>query len=198
MSKGFNQVRSAFGSRRPIVVALALAIAVALGGGTATAAVAGVPKPGEAVKVEVAMALDCVNLTPTAREYALTNKICTPDGKAVQSDVSTNGTVEGTCGTSWIYIFNAYRGMARFLYGYNSTQGAVAAHWLTINWANWTRGTANNFGDSGSPLSSYFQNAQNKYTDTGWVNTALSGTVLLWWGGTCTLLNPTDGAQIGW
>lgn len=207
MFKRFNQVPSAVAFRRPIMVALTLAIAVALGGGlaagTATAAVAGVskpgvPKPGETVKVEAPMALDCVNLTPTAREYALTNNICTADGKAVQHDVSTQDSAAGPCGISWIYIYSAGRGDARIRYGYESSQGAVAAHFLTIGWANWTRGTSLTFEDDGSPFSSYYQNTQTKYTDTGYVNVALSGSVLLWWGGTCSVLNPVDGTQVSY
>jgi hypothetical protein len=162
----------------------------------ATALSATAASAAEGRSTRVAMTLDCVNMTEQARAYAVHNNLCTPDGKAVESGVSTYGVVTGNCGSSWIWIYNSNGGYARFVYGYHSTRGTVVAHVLRVSWYNWSTGGASGWTDAAGRLSSTYEIQRTRFTGAGYVATGLSGFVTLWWGGTCNILNPTDAVTV--
>lgn len=164
-----------------VVGALLAALVVGTGAASADSTSAG----GELLRVD--MRLDCVNMTEQARSYAVEHDLCTADGQ-----VGTAGVVTGNCGSSWIWIYNANGGRARFVYGYASTQGTVIAHVLRVSWYNWATGGASGWTDAAGRLSSSYETSRTTFTGAGYVTTGLSGFVTLWWGGTCNLLNPTD------
>jgi len=141
---------------------------------------------------EVPMTLDCVNMTEQARDYALRNNLCTTDGHTPEGDLSVKNKVDGDCGSSWIWVYNASRGYARTVYGYHSTDGTVVAHVLRVSWYNWSTGGASGWTDAAGELSSTYETSRTTFTGAGFVTVGLSGFVALWWGGTCTINNPTD------
>jgi hypothetical protein len=149
------------------------------------------------VRIEVPMELDCVNMTATAREYAVAHKLCAAGGGATPQDYRS-----GTCGYSYIWLYDAnvpsYSGYAFTRYGYGSYLGPVATHWLTVTWFNWSTGGApGTWTDVHANGLTYYDSNKTFYTHTGWVTIHMTGSVILDWGGTCVLLSPTDGFQIG-
>lgn len=181
-----------------LVILVGILAVAALSPGQAVAA-AKTPSPaGEdrAQLVSGALVLDCVNMTQSARKYATENQLCTADGKAVAKRSGALDEVTGNCGSSWIFIYNANRGNARFVYGYHSTQGTVIAHVLRVSWYNWATSGANGWTDAAGRLSATYDTSATRFTGAGYVAAGSSGFVTLWWGGTCTLLNPTDAVTV--
>jgi hypothetical protein len=176
---------------RAAAMLLGIAMAVTLGTNAATAA----PPGSDAELVRAPLTLNCADMTSSAREYAVANRLCTADGRPVEKP-GTFGVVTGNCGSSWMWISNANGGNARFVYGYASSQGTVIAHVLRVSWYNWATGGANGWTDAAGRLSSSYESNQVRFTGAGYVTAGLSGFVTLWWGGTCTLLNPTDGVTV--
>ncbi|HEV8557123.1 MAG TPA: hypothetical protein VGR06_12090 [Actinophytocola sp.] len=144
----------------------------------------------EPVTVNGKMVLDCVHMTPETHKYAVENNYCT-DGATPQN------TVYGDCGYSFIYIYALGSLEAQVYYGFGSSLGAVVYRNLGVGWAS-TSGLSGGWNDSGVMASSTY--ATNRYINPGYGTTyvALGGDVVLWWGGTCTLLGPTDNRFIGY
>jgi hypothetical protein len=136
------------------------------------------------------MTLDCVDLTPKARQYALSHGYCP---KTVASgSVEPYNTVSGNCGSSWIYIYPwGYAGEANVKYGFSSSKGTVVHRYLNGYWDS-SNGLDGAWTDSGFMASSSYSKTRTINAGRGWMYASLSGYVTLWWGGTCYLLVPSD------
>jgi hypothetical protein len=177
------------------VVILALFAAVVSGLEAQAASAAGPSPPGatQTLVATVPMQLDCSRLSASAMQYATSHLYCMSSGAN-----APNNEVGGNCGYSYLYMYNAHRGDARFHYGFHSTDGTVIDRNLTISWANWTHGVVGNFPDSIGMFNATYRNTVDKYTKSGFVTGVLYGDVFLWWGGICTLNDPTSSAEVTW
>lgn len=187
-------VKRSFLSMALIVAAMATLVLV--GPGPAAAETRGeVPDVATAEAqgrlIRVDMALNCVNMTDQARAYAVEHQLCTADGR-----IGAAGAVEGWCGTSYIWLYNLNGGRMNVSYGYLSTQGAVVVHSLRVSWYNWATGGSSGWSDIAGRFSSQYDAISRQFTGAGWVTAGLSGFVTLVWGGSCDILNPTDGVQV--
>jgi hypothetical protein len=181
-----------------VAAAAALALAVA---GPASASTrqgsAGSTFNSQATDVAtVSMRLDCSDMSAKAHAYAVAHGYCPADGQG--ATVTPNNTVYGNCGYSWLYILNLGGGYADFLYGFHSTQGAVVYRSLHVSWYNWRYYRGGGWYDTGWMASSTYSTDRRVDTYAGYVTGGLSGWVQLWWGGKCSILNPTDGETITW
>lgn len=149
------------------------------------------PPPGA---IELDMSLDCAALDGDAAAYATKNGLC-PGGTGVAVPENTRW---GNCGASWIYVSNRRSGNAYVWWGFLSTLGTVVYRNLNAHWANYSRGTAGGFLDKNYMFSSSYTNDRVFKTAAGEVAVALSGSVRLVWGGSCTILIPTASATITW
>lgn len=145
--------------------------------------------------VETAMTLDCEAFRGNVRKYAIEHGYCPmPDSPGKPSPYNT---VYGACGSAFIYIedpnWESYT--AKFRYGFRSTLGTVVARSLAVGYVG-PKGPGG-FSDSGFMASSSYSRTSGKYTTgSGYLTATLGGKVTLFWGGTCTLLQPTDGEYI--
>ena len=69
---------------------------------------------------------------------------------------------------------------------------------LTVTWANWTHGVVGNIPDETYLWNATYQTTAKRYTKAGFVTGVLYGDVILWWGGICTLLDPTSSTTVTW
>jgi hypothetical protein len=188
-------------SRASSRAAIALGAMVAMlagAAGTATAAEASsaihssIATQATVVPAEMTteMTLDCVDMTPKARQYALSHGYCP---KTVASgSVEPYNTVSGNCGSSWIYIYPwGYAGEANVKYGFSSSKGTVVHRYLNGYWDS-SNGLDGAWTDSGFMASSSYSKTRTINAGRGWMYASLSGYVTLWWGGTCYLLVPSD------
>ncbi len=147
---------------------------------------------GPESRTEAPMVLQCDQLTGKALKYAKEHNLC----PSKQGGGERYGEAVGDCGLSWIDISDIGGGWARFQYGVNSSQGAIAKIDYIVSWNNWDTGGGANFGGTewvwGNPWSA----SRDQKTNAGFVTGTLGGTVTLWWGGTCAILNPTDEERI--
>jgi hypothetical protein len=174
-----------------LLVAVAMVLTSAVAAATATADTPGsVTSHGASVRVITApMTVDCVHLSASARHYAVAHHYC-PSG--VGPD---NVTPPGSCGTSRIFVGDNGDSTAFFEWGFDSTEGAVIGHSLTISWQIGAGGAS--FSDNNAPeLTSSYRNSSNRFTGNGRITTALDGRVVLWWGGICGISHPTDSNTI--
>lgn len=139
---------------------------------------------GPVKTITATLTLDCAHLSAEARKYATAHSLCA--GGAGTND----RTPPGDCGTSQIYVYNAYNSNAQFDWGFDSTQGTVVGHALTIGYQ--INGGSASFDDIGTPFVSVYRNSETRWTGTGYLTTQLTGTVLLWWGATCTVAGASD------
>jgi hypothetical protein len=134
--------------------------------------------------------LDCTDLTPAARNYAVQHGYCpgsTSSGGTVTQ--APQGTVVGNCGSSYLNMGDVLRnhGQTRFQFGGHSTRGSIVAAHYRIPWLNYDH------LNRGALTGTHFQfNAswdQIRYANTrnGLVCGNLFGYVILWWGGRCNL-----------
>jgi hypothetical protein len=141
-------------------------------------------------RVEGALVLDCTHMSAAAHRYAVAHHYCGPNSP------KPNDTVCGNCGCSFIDLFNRSRGYAGMYYGFKSSKGTVIHRSLAVNWANFTKGNAGGWGDSGFMASSSYSADRHVDTHAGIVSAVLSGSVTLWWGASCTLLEPTSTVKV--
>lgn len=147
------------------------------------------------------MVLDCVNMSEEVRAYADERGYC--DGntplidKGIISIATTPVTVIGSCGSATINQMNGPNpGQAQWGLGVQSSLGPlIRVNWW-INWTNWSVGFGGNEAGTWGGFSTSFGTNHFGTTAPGWVTSSLGGTVTLAWGGTCQILNPTDGGQI--
>lgn len=141
---------------------------------------------------EVGMVFDCRELDKTALDYAVTMGYCSSES----DEVGPRNTRYGNCGSSWIYIEQGTASKARFRYGFSSSKGAVIARNLAVGYVG-GNGQPGGFNDSGVMASSSYQRTTSNITvGRGYLTAQMGGTVTLFWGAKCTLLNPSDGEWI--
>ena len=153
------------------------------------------PSPTDVLVATASMNVSCSGLSASAVQYAVTNGICAPDAKGV---LTPQNKVGGNCGSSWLYMSNAGGGHARFHYGFHSTQGTVFYRNITVTWANWRFGVVGNIPDETYMWNATYDTTVTRYTKAGFVTGVLYGDVILWWGGICTLLDPTSSTTVTW
>lgn len=105
-------------------------------------------------------------------------------------------TVDGTCGSSFIYLYNEGYGEAGFSYGVDSDLGSISYISGRVSWQNTRTGASNSFPVSANPNSAQWSKFTIYYTGWGSVDTTFSGYVLLADGTQCNILNPTATAFI--
>jgi hypothetical protein len=155
---------------------------------------AAVIPPGTVVK-SAEMGLDCTNMTPEARAYADEHRLC--DGARQLHEITPDGIAWGNCGISWIYVYPGSRGTARLTWGFWSIQGRVVRRNLVVSY--YRPGHSWYFSDNGWMLSDWYQRTREVWVAAPTsVIAGLSGTVRLFWGGTCAVLHPTDSAWVPW
>ncbi|HLX48155.1 MAG TPA: hypothetical protein VKS82_07475 [Streptosporangiaceae bacterium] len=175
---------------------MAATAALVAGSGPASAALAAAnPRTGTtAIAVRVPMSLDCTTMSTSAHRYAVAHGYCA--GAAKASAPSPENRVYGDCGDSYIYITALGSGWAKVTYGFDSSQGAVVYRWLGVAVRNANTGQRSDFLDASLMFGSSYANNRNLRPGIGWVDVGLAGYVDLWWGGQCTILNPTDAAYV--
>jgi hypothetical protein len=140
----------------------------------------------------VPMTVDCTQGSASVQQYAVAHGLCPAGAGVAQPD----NLVRGNCGDSFLYMSNARSGNASFRYGFDSSQGHVIDRNLVVSWVNWTRGVHGNFHDSIAMWNTHYSHTVAKYTQTGFVSGVLSGDVILWWGGICTISYPTSSTTV--
>lgn len=183
--------------RRAVITSAIVALALAGLSASASAATTPAHASTSGVRViHIGLALDCAHMSASARHYAIAHHYCTAAGTAAIHPDST-GTEPGDCGTSFITINNLRGGRAQFIWGFSSTLGTVIGRNLAVNWLNELFGNFGGWGDSSVMFSSsYSSPARTVATGEGEVFGDEGGSVLLWWGATCTLLNPSTAQNI--
>jgi hypothetical protein len=134
------------------------------------------------------MTLDCAGMSRRAKAYADAHGYCSSSG----GGVTPYSTTVGNCGSSWLTIWNEGSGYAEFSYGFQSTLGNVVYRSLGVNWTNWSTGGTAVISDSSWMNSSYYNRSKIEWTRPGFVTGSMTGWVLLWWGGTCSIIPPSD------
>jgi hypothetical protein len=180
--------------RRLFGVAVLVLAVTALSATSASAAGPAPPASAQAVVERVSMRLDCSRLSGSAVQYAASHGYCPASGAAAVPET----TVDGNCGDSFLYMWNHRGGEATFWYGFHSTKGTVLHRDLHVSWVNWNQSVLGNFNDSIYMWDASYSQTTSKYTKPGFVSGVLYGDVLLWWGGICTLLNPTSSTTVTW
>ena len=133
-----------------------------------------------------ALVLDCKDLSPAAKRYAKAHDICQPNSPGPADKRC------GNCGCSYLDLFNRQRGYAGMLYGFKSTKGSVIHRNLHVGWINLTQSSSGGWNDNHYMASSKYSADRHVDTHRGEVAGDLSGSVTLWWGAHCTLLNPVS------
>lgn len=149
--------------------------------------------PANARLVKGSMTLDCASLTPSAKRYADAHHYCDGPGDIRPKDVR-----EGDCGISYLWMWNNDGGYAGMSFGVGSYLGDILHISSHVSWVNWRYGNSGTVDGSGFPWSSTYDRTTEAYTAAGFVTGAYSGSVTLIWGGSCTLLVPTDSADVTW
>ena len=180
-----------------VVLAAMMAVAAAalsLLAGPAMASPSGAPPSSPpAGAIHAQMVLNCDTMSAKAHGYAVSHGYCpTSTGSA-----APNAVAYGNCGDSWIYIFDDTEGNAEIDWGFDSSLGAVVYRSLSVGYSGVDE--SGGWPDAAWMSSSSYANAR-----TGiWVGpygeayATVGGTVTLWWGGQCTLLEPTDSTYMG-
>jgi hypothetical protein len=138
------------------------------------------------------MTLDCSSMSKSVHAYAVAHDYC----PALGGSVTPFNVTAGDCGSAALAMANYGHNYAQFSYGFHSTQGNVVYRSLGLNWTNWNTGGSGSSGDSGWMNNSYYSTTRNQLTYSGYVTGSMSGWVLLWWGGTCTIIPPSSSAQV--
>lgn len=141
----------------------------------------------------VPMTLDCASLSGHAAAYATAHGYCSSIQGGTREGAMPYGTVYGNCGSSWLYAYNqANGGWVSFQEGARSTMGPIASVGWNVRWTNYSRGTGGNVSGFGFVFSSTWNHWDSAFTGKGSVFASMTGSVALWWGGTCYFLYPSD------
>lgn len=176
--------------------ALALATAVSAFAATASSASAatkaGASTTASVQVVTAPMTLDCGTMSAKAHQYAVAHGYCAGGSR------SPDTVVTGNCGSSEIYIYTDYStpdlGWADIKYGFASTKGTVIYRNLGVGYAG--ESDSGGFNDSSVMFSSSYTRTVSRYVGSGEAYASVGGTVTLWWGAQCTLLEPEASGDI--
>jgi hypothetical protein len=159
--------------------------------GTGTAHASTSTKTQATVAVAGTLTVDCSGLSASAEAYAVAHGYCRASGGPAPLNEES-----GNCGTSEIYLddWSGHKGYGIVTYGFDSTSGTVVSRSLEVQYAGTT--AASDFTDNSVMFSSSYYSSNYIYLSVGDAFAVLSGSVRLWWGGTCTLANPTSTAYI--
>jgi hypothetical protein len=173
------------------------AVALAVGGITTSASAATItPARAGGQVVHTQLTLDCANMSKQVHRYAVAHHYCTATGAGVVSPDST-GEESGDCGSSYITINNQGGGYAGFSWGFASSLGPVVYRGLEVNWVNELFGNSGGWPDGSAMLGSNYSSPVRRVgTGQGNVFGDVGGYVVLLWGGTCDLLNPSTTQKI--
>lgn len=139
--------------------------------------------------IKAPMTLDCVNMSADAHEYAVTHNLCPASG------AGTDGVVYGDCGDSFVFVDPAGNGDASFTWGFDSSEGSVIDHELVVD--AWGASGPDSIPDAQlGPGTPDYANGVTRYEGIGPIHAVLSGEITLWFGGTCTIGNPTADTNI--
>lgn len=177
-----------------LILAVVAAVLASIGAGTASAKpTADNPAASGAVKVaEAKMVLNCTNMSKSVHQYAVAHDYCPPAGAG---DVGTNGIVYGNCGSSEIWIDDAPGvGWASITYGFYSQLGGVVYRSLSVGFVG--DDNTDTWTDSGWMASASYYAGNTVWTGIGYASAHLGGSVTLFWGATCYLLQPSSGEYI--
>jgi len=146
--------------------------------------------------VKQGLSLDCAAMSASVHSYAVAHGYCATN--AISSDGARPADQEdGTCGSSSIYIYNDDDGgQALFVWGFSSSDGSVIVRNLEISWSNWTQLYSGGYSDVDGMANANYVRSQLVNTGTGFVANGLSGSITLWWGGVCTIENPTSSTDV--
>lgn len=154
---------------------------------TSTAHAQGLSPHAQVVGSVARMVVVCTGNTPAVQTYLVKHRLCTSS-----KGTSPDNTVGGNCGLSWIYGTNQGGGQVRWSIGGTSILGGIVWVAPTVKWFGGANG-------NGRYSTSYpwFNNplwALPVYANSGRgrVEGDLSGFVILWFGGTCNILNPVS------
>lgn len=138
------------------------------------------------------MTLDCGTMSAKAHQYAVAHGYCAGGSR------SPDTVVTGNCGSSEIYIYTDYStpdlGWADIKYGFASTKGTVIYRNLGVGYAG--ESDSGGFNDSSVMFSSSYTRTVSRYVGSGEAYASVGGTVTLWWGAQCTLLEPEASGDI--
>lgn len=188
------QIRSR--PRRKQIALIALIIAVVLPT-MASAASAGTPQLPDEVDPSSSdvliskqpMNVGCdAQMTDRARQYAVEQGYCPEEAV----DARPTNTVPGTCGTSFLFVFDESNGGdGTIRYGFNSSLGPIVSRNLSIGFA----GVDNlgSFGDASLMFSSSYESARTVFFGAGGLGYAqMGGTATTSFGLPCTINLPAD------
>ncbi len=152
------------------------------------------PRTGHAVHMK--MTLDCVHMTPGARVYADQHRYCAgrsanPASAGTVTPAPDN-VVTGTCGDSWLWIWDGQNGYTDFQFGVYSDLGSIMMLNYDVSWANWRNGFSGSIYDTVWPWDASWERTTFDYTAPGDISAIFSGTATLVWGGECVLNGATD------
>lgn len=144
------------------------------------------------------MILNCNDLTESAEEYAHSQGWCLDNNLLDNNlDETPDGTTVGSCGTASLFMSDeaSTSGRAEFSMFLASAKGPMANVNWNVNWVNWSGG-AGSFGGSNWPYSTTWSQFSVRTTGNGFVTGTLNGVVTLWWGGTCSIIPPSDNTTV--
>lgn len=143
--------------------------------------------------VTVPMTMDCDAMwSGTAEQQKAAAEYCGD----TEGGVSPQNTVVGDCGTSTLWVFNEGSGHAGIYASANSTRGWIVQISWSIGWANVTRGNSGSFANTNYPFSSTWSTDRHPYTNTGYVQGWLNGTVNTALGVVCAIGGPWDSVTV--
>lgn len=149
--------------------------------------------PANAKLVKASMSLDCAHLSSSAKKYADAHGYCPSTGTVQPYD-----SREGDCGVSYLYMWDNGGGYAGVSFGVGSYMGEILHISSYVSWTNWSYGNTGTVDGSGFPWSDSYDRNTETYTAAGFVTGAYSGSITLIWGGSCTILIPTDSTDVSW
>lgn len=132
--------------------------------------------------VVVQATLDCDKFKGAVAKYAIDHGYCPAPSKG---GVTPQTVQTYNCGSSWIYAYNkGYRGKLWVSYGFSSTNGSVVYRNLTI-------GTSSGigWGDAAWMASTSYNTERfvGNFNVGSWQSASMSGSIVLVWGGTCSI-----------
>lgn len=153
---------------------------------------------GNSTDVVAKMTLDCTHMTASARSYAQSHGYCpvAPSASNGGHVTPADSTVYGACGSSWMHVTSGGPGIAKFSYGFQSSEGTVVYRQLDGGWDS-SRGADKPLTDYGYMFSSRYDGVReaNVGDDTA-VHAWITGQVTMVWGGHCILDYPDDTSWI--
>lgn len=146
----------------------------------------GLSHHAQVVRSVASMTVVCTGNTPTVQKYLVEHHLCTSKG------TTPDNTVGGSCGLAWIYGTRLGGGWEVWNIGGISSLGPISWVVPTVKWF----GGANGGGSWSTVYPGFSLSLWTLpvYANSGrgLVEGDLSGFVILWFGGVCTILNPVS------